>query len=221
MSGNVVYGAYKTSSGGWYGAGNLYYQSGVNIIKIPSDYSPSLEYHSSAGFEYLVTATVQNTIPATGAPQIYFRSRGVLFTPTGAPSFTLGTNNPSERNGSICPVAVHQNGNDKLFLFYTAPGESTASQTEIKYVISPAIAGSGAITGSWSSVNVIPDAYTNHKIDGVFNYDTETLVIVFRDFSSGNITLAISDDFGANWTVDDAYVNETTTRAPSIAIKQE
>ena len=218
MSTNVVYGAYKTSTGGWYRSGNLYYQSGVNVIKIPSDYSPSFEYHSTVGVEYLVVATVQNGFPTTGVPQIYYRSTGVLFAPTGAPSITLGTDNPSERNASICLVSVQQNGNDKLFLFYTAPGESTAGQTEIKYVISPAIAGSGAITGSWSSVNVIPDAYTNHKIDGVFNYGEELLVVTFRDMS-GNIALAISDDFGSNWTVD-INVDATTSGAPSITVRE-
>jgi len=217
MSTNVVYGAYKTSTGGWYGSGNLYYQSGVNVIKIPSDYSPSFEYHSTVGVEYLVVATIQNGFPATGAPQIYYRNSGVLFTATGAPSISLGTNNPTERNGSICPVAMQQNGNDKLFLFYTAPGESSAGQTEIKYVISPIITG-GAIIGSWSSENVIPDAYTNHKIDGVFNYGEELLVITFRDMS-GNIALAISDDFGSNWTVD-TNVDATTSGAPSITVRE-
>ena len=183
--------------------------SGTNI---PTNYSPSLEYHTnSGGVDFLITAVINNGTNL-GEPAVYWRYSGTNYTSTTAPSIALGISSPSELNASICPIAVE----DELFLFYTAPGFSSGSELLIRCVhASVAGSGSGAISSSWTSGSV-PDAYTNHKIDGFYDPGTECIVLVFQNFYTGDIDLAKSCDFGTTWDLDVTGI-APISGAPSIA----
>ncbi len=183
----------------------------ANIL---SDYSPTVEYHSFAAVDYLTTAEIVSGSPDYGDPKIYWRYTSTNYTQTSSPGFTLGTTS-EELNASFTPVAVNDSGHDLLYVFYTDPGTSTASQNTIKYVIGTVTgSGDGTIT-SWSSVNTISSsAVTTKKIDGIYTDDTEIIAITYRNASSGKVDVAYSDDFGSNWTlVQDIATN---MGAPSI-----
>lgn len=181
---------------------------------IVSNYSPTVEFHSSAAVEYLTTAEVVSGSPSYGAPKIYWRYTATNYTQTSAPSITLGVTS-GELNASFTPVAVNDNGDDKLYVFYTDPGTSTASENTIRYVIGSVTGSTDGTITSWSSSQTVStSALTTNKIDGIFTDDTEIIAITYRSASSGKIDVAYSDDFGSNWTlVQDIASN---MGAPSI-----
>lgn len=182
--------------------------SGTNI---PSNYSPSLEFHPNSGVDYLVTAVI-NHGTNLGVPAVYWRYTSSNYTTASAPSISLGISDPDELNASICPVAV----DDELWLFYTAPGSSSFNELVIKYVYASVTGGGdGSFSSSWSSPASISGAYTNNKIDGFYDPGNQRIVIIFQNFSTGEIDLAYSDDFGANWNLSISGITDVDG-APSI-----
>ena len=174
-----------------------------------------LEYHQSAGVEYLVTVVISggSTVPA-----VYWRSGSAIFTQANSPSIAIGTSDPSERNSSLCAVGLNDGSNDRLYIFYTDPGESSSREKEIKFVKSPSITGGGVGTiaaGSYSSAT-ISGAYTNNKIDGFFDYTNDRLVIIFRNPTTGFVDVAFSDDYGSTWDLSITNI-VYASGAPSIA----
>lgn len=107
------------SGSSWSSAVDLYrtIMSAPGYANIISNYSPTVEYHSSAGVEYLTTGEFVSGSPSYGNPKIYWRYTATNFTETSAPSITLGASS-GEFNASFTPVAVDNNGNDKLYIFY-------------------------------------------------------------------------------------------------------
>ena len=215
FTGQFVKGNYKTGpTSSWSSTYNLnYYTSGFGTTgQIPTKYSPSLEYHPNTGIEYLIAPIIDQGT-GYGLPLVYWRYTGSIYFLTSSPNISLGTSSPSELNASITPVAVE----DDLYLFYTIPGSSQQSELEIKYVYGTVTgSGNGAISGNWSNPATISGAYTHHKIDGFYEDDTERIVLIFRNYTTGEIDLAISDDFGSTWDLSVTGI-ASTSGAPSIA----
>jgi hypothetical protein len=210
-SNQIVRGNDKTGyAGSWSSTYDVKFGTGAgqNIV---TNYSPSLEYHTNAeGVEFLITAKI---ILGVGVPAVYWRYTDANYTVTTAPAISLGAGSTTELNASICPIAVE----DDLYLFYTSPGISNSSEQLIRFVKATVTGStSGAISSSWSASATVPGAYTNHKIDGFYEPSTEKIVLVFQNASTGEIDLAISDDFGANWDLSVTGI-APTTGAPSIA----
>ena len=119
---------------------------------------------------------------------------------------------------TLCTVGLNDGSDDRLYIFYTDPGESSTGEKEIKFVKSPSITGGGVGTiaaGSYSS-GTISGAYTNHKIDGFFDYTNDRLVIIFRNANTGYVDVAFSDDYGSTWNLSITNI-VNASRAPSIA----
>ena len=120
--------------------------------------------------------------------------------------------------GTLCTVGLNDGSDDRLYIFYTDPGESSTGEKEIKFVKSPSITGGGVGTiaaGSYSS-GTISGAYTNHKIDGFFDYTNDRLVIIFRNANTGYVDVAFSDDSGSTWDLSITNI-VSASGAPSIA----
>jgi hypothetical protein len=214
-TGNPVQGSMK--SGSSWGTSYDLFRTTFNFpgfANIASDYSPTAEYHSSAAVEYLTTADFVSGSPSFGVPRIFWRYTSTNYTETSAPGITLGAS-VGEFNASYTPVAVNNNGNDELFIFYTDPGTSTASDNTIRYVIGSVTGSTDGTITSWSSSNTVSSsAITTSKIDGIYTEDTEIIAITYRNSSNGKVDLAYSDDFGSNWTlVQDIAM---TPGAPSL-----
>ena len=209
---DVVEGSYKSGST-WVTPYFLNYLTMGGQVQIPTDFSPSLEYHATAGVEFLVTGFADRNITGTGIPQIYWRYTNSFYTQTATPSVATGLSN-NDLNSSFTPVAVEQNSIDKLFLFYTAPGTSAPGGLTISYIVGSVTGGNdGTVTWSGTS-STISGAYTDHKIDGFFEANTEKIVIAYRNFSTGEIDLAISSNFGSSWTFETGV--DDVSGAPSI-----
>lgn len=202
-TGNPVKGAIKNLSS-WSSPYYLFktIMSTPGFANITSNYSPTIEYHGSAAVEYLTTGEFVSGSPSYGDPKIYWRYTATNYTETSAPSITLGASS-GEFNASFTPVAVDNNGNDKLYIFYTDPGTSTASDNLIRYVIG-SVTGStdGSITSWSSSYTISSSAITADKIDGIYTDDTEIIAITYRNSSTFYFDVAYSTDFGANWTIE-------------------
>ncbi|MEP6645959.1 MAG: hypothetical protein ABJC12_02630 [Saprospiraceae bacterium] len=213
ITGQFVKGNTRTGyASNWSSTYNLKSGGGAGS-NIPTNYSPSLEYHAnSGGVLFLITAVINHSTNL-GVPGVYWRYNTSNFTSTTAPTISLGTSDPTELNASICPIAV----GDELWLFYTIPGSSSQSELVIKYVKATISgSGSGAISGSWSSPTSVSGAYTNHKIDGFYDSSSQKIVLVFQNYSTGYIDLAISGDFGSTWDLSVTGI-ASTNGAPSIA----
>jgi hypothetical protein len=209
----LVKGSYKNGSS-WVTPYTLYRSHSSGFLQIESDFSPSLEYHAGAGVEYLVTGYADYEFSGYGMPIIYWRYTNAYYTPASNPSMLtrLGSN---DLNSSFTPVAVVQNGVNKLFIFWTESGTSSPNGLVIRFKKGDITGNFGDGTISWGNTSYsVSGAYTDHKIDGFFDTNTEEIVIVFRNYSSGEIDLAISSDFGANWTLETGV--DDVSGAPSI-----
>ncbi len=215
ISGCYVKGSEKSGSS-WSSPGYHYktIMSAPGYAKIICDYSPTLEYHSSAGVEYLVTVDVDNEFSGYGLPYVYWRYNTTNFTSTTSPAIGLGVTS-GELNASITPVALEDNGDDKLYLFFTYPGTSTQATNRIYFYIG-SVTGStnGAITSWDGPFEVGGGAYTSNKIDGIFIDESERIVIIYKNCYTDEIDIAYSDDFGDNWSIETDIA--VTTGAPSI-----
>lgn len=176
--------------------------------KVVSCTSPSAEYHPSQIVEYLVTG--RNVGEGVVYTYVHWKNNQGKYVQTTLPGIHQEAALP---NKSVCPVA-YQDGRHKLMLFYTPWNSST-----IHYKIGGISAnyGEGNIS-SWIGPFTIPGTSTDRKIDGIFEYDSKRLSVVYTNSTTDKISIAYTDDFGANWTIIPDVAD--SDKAPSITYFQ-